>query len=196
MNFYRLLPFPNQEDKFENFQKNNSVSIAWDKLGDVNGLKRSDIKKKFLQTYPKESANQLVPGYFIKFLEMKPGDIILIPYSSQYHIFEVVGQYYYDNQEKDISLKHKIDVRFLKTTDKNEFSTKMQGSIATRPTLTSLNEYSTDLEDFLNNNSPMSVSQKNSFMFFNDEGSIVLSFSDNISKKRIETFFNKVLDQI
>ncbi|MFK4900129.1 hypothetical protein ACFX18_03115 [Lactococcus garvieae] len=196
MNYYRLLPFPNQEDKFENFKRNNSVSIAWDKLGDVNGLERADIKKKFLESYPEESSNQLVPGFFLKLLEMKPGDIILIPYSNQYHIFEVVGQYYFDVQEKDISLKHRIDVRFLRTAEKNEFSTKMQASIAARPTLTSLNEYSADLEAFINNNSPMSVSQKNSFTFSDHEGSIVLSFSDNISKKRIEKFFNKVLDQI
>jgi len=137
-----------------------------------------------------------VPGFFVKLLEMNPGDIILTPYSNQYHIFEVVGQYYFDVQEKDISIKHRIDVRFLKTAEKNEFSEKMQASIATRPTLTSLDEYSADLEAFINNNSPMSVSQKNSFTFFDHEDSIVLSFSDNISKKRIEKFFNKVLDQI
>ena len=125
--YFRLLPFPEGEDKFNEFKEKGFVSIGWWELFSVTDLTREQIKERYMETYPTSTvhASRLVASYFIKLQEMTPGDVILIPYSGEYHFFEVEGKYFFDNEEQDIALKQRIKVKFIKKLNKNRKSLKV-----------------------------------------------------------------------
>ena len=196
--YFRLLPFPEGEDKFNEFKEKGFVSIGWWELLSVKKLTREQIKERYMETYPTSTvhASRLVASYFIKLQEMTPGDVILIPYSGEYHFFEVEGKYFFDNEEQDIALKQRIKVKFIKKLNKNSFSTKFRKSIGVQPTLTYLGEYKDEIESVLLGDDPISLSKQKAFVYTESSGSISLSYSDNISKKILKEFFDKVQDEI
>lgn len=195
--YFRLLPFPYNEDKFNEFKDKGFVSIGWGPLGDLTELTREQIKERYMKRYPNSTihASRLVASYFVKLKEMNPGDVILIPYGVEYHFFEVEGNYFFDNDERDIALQQRIKVKFIKKLDKNIFSSKMIKSIGVQPTLTYLGEYKDEIESVLLGGDRISLSKHKAFIYNESIGSISLTYSDNVSKKLLKEFFDKVLDE-
>lgn len=203
INYYRLLPSPGGKDRFYEFKKKGFVSIGWSELGDVTDLTREQIKQRYMETYANSKIHtaRLVASYFVKLKDLKKGDVILIPHSEQYHLFKVEGSYLFDSDEKDVFLQQGVKGVFTKTFDKNIFSPKMVRSIGARPTITWLKDYEKEIEEASVTTSsleksPILLSKQRSFVYAESGGSITLNYSDNISKKRLEEFFNKVLDEI
>lgn len=196
--YFRLLPFPGGEDKLTQFLNTDSLSVGWAELNDVSNLDREEIKARYMKTYPGSNihASRLVASYFIKLKELMPGDIILVPHSDQYHFFEVVGGYFYDGEEQDVYMRQRIKVSFITTLEKNDFSAKMRKSIGVQPTITWIQQYKDEIDRALYGKAPMVLLKQKSVVYMESKGSITLNYNDSVSKKTLQEFFTKVLEEI
>lgn len=146
--FYEIRPFPNHEDRYGEFIKNNFVAIGWPEILDISNLSFEEIKaeiKKLHPDYDPTKSGQIA-GFFTKLLNIKIGDIILIPYFDNegpiVTIAKVTKPYYYDKNYYEKHMAHQLGIERITDISRSEILNhykKLNNSLNARLTLTKIN---------------------------------------------------------
>lgn len=124
------------------------VAIGWPEVTDISKLLPTDVKsiiKKYHPDYPATKTGQIA-GFLKRLLEIKTGDIILIPYyNSGYPIVtvaKVTREYYYDINYYKEHMTHQLGIAPIINISRNELSKRypnLSNSLSARLTLTKIN---------------------------------------------------------
>lgn len=162
-NYYKIGFSPNGEDHFENFESMGIVAIGWPKIGTLDKLVgadentiREEVRSRIKNEYPQiESSITIgqIAGYFVKFLSIKQGDIIVTTRNQQLYIYEVTGTYSYRDVKDHTAHRIEIDTKgktMVPLNDSSDISPKFKRAAQNRLTIISLNEYATQIEMLIN----------------------------------------------
>jgi restriction system protein len=129
------------EDAFliDDFRKKNFVSIGWNELGDVSGIKRRDEIKKLVEEinyYSKKSQVNIAAGQISRFLfDFEKGDYAVTydPTNRVYLVGEIQSDYEYN--EKISEYYHVRKVKWLGEVKRDKLSTKTKNSLGAISTI-------------------------------------------------------------
>lgn len=164
-NYFKIGFKPNGLDHFKTFESESIVAIGWPEIGDLSDLIKKDentirdsVRAKVENKYPDINNNITIgqiAGYFVKFLSIKEGDIIVIPRENNLYIYKVLDGYFYsvDNAKQHTSHRVKIDTKnkvIVPLNASSDISPTFKRAAQNRLTLISLNEYATQIEMLIN----------------------------------------------
>lgn len=105
----------NGGDNFENFYFDQYVAIGWDKIDDLDSIKRyslNDLKDEIIELYPDDSKPGSTASQIMRFVnDMKIGDYVLVPGANCDRI--AIGQITSDPYIYEASEQERIDVMFF-----------------------------------------------------------------------------------
>ncbi|AIG66150.1 hypothetical protein ACRHK7_03105 [Weissella tructae] len=97
--YLQLGSSPNGEQRIEEFIADNIVAIGWPAIGDLSEFTTYSVQKKKDIIYPKieqhypglsSRALGLYTGYFVRFLSVKPGDVLVVRPSGTNELYFLV----------------------------------------------------------------------------------------------------------
>lgn len=152
--YFEVRAFPDRKDKYKFFIENKIVCLGWPKIGDIQHLKddldrQNKIKKLLLEHYEGDFKNKgpyltQVATFFTRFLDMKHGDIILIPYKKKdiVTIATVNSLYKYKNSPEFIQehTAHQISIDKIVDIDIDSISKSLTNRLRAQLTLTRIDE--------------------------------------------------------
>jgi restriction system protein len=157
----------------------NCIALGWTEVDkDLSPFIKLE-KKEFVQSISpllKEAFPDRTPKYWEGSARqlyklsslMKIDDIVFVPNekSSTIDIARVTSGYYYDTGSNELPYRHRRDVEWIISIDKNSLSTPFQNSVGSILTLFSLNSYSEDIEAILGKLVPTAGSIEESIKTF------------------------------
>lgn len=143
---------------FDDFLKNNYISINWDDVGNIDYLKNTDdkkLKEHVSEVYPKDEKPGYIAGQLKKFVnDIKIGDIVLIPSVNSTRIaFGTVTSEVYSYDTSSIvkspnlcPFKKRMNVSWIKVLNKNEFNSDLYRVMTTHITISNITKH----QEFIN----------------------------------------------
>lgn len=140
---------------FDDFCKNNYISIGWDEFSNIEQLrseKEEILKEKISQTYK----NEKKPGYILNQIKrfvfnLKKGDMVLIPSENSSLIaFGIIEDEIYikDVPSSPLNIKNpkctykkRINVNWIRIMNKDKFEPYLRMLLFTHTTVSNINEY-------------------------------------------------------
>lgn len=147
----------NEISQEENLINTEVISIGWKELGDLSKIKlgtREEFNRHYNKSYPgntKQSIAQSVGQIYRFIYEVKVGDYVVFPtkYNRMINIGQVIGEYFYDDEEK--KYVHKRKVKWLKMLPRKNFSQGALYEVGSFLTLFKIKTYSEEFISALSN---------------------------------------------
>lgn len=193
--YFRLRAFPNLEDHYEDFIKNDFVALGWTATGNLVGKSKEEVRAALdieIYKFKNKRALGLAVGFFMRLLSMKKGDIIVVPHDNKTITFlEVTSTYYYDEAFISDHMAHQVKTKFLKKISVSDIPLVFKKSIDTMATLISLNKYAELIEDLLQEkDTKNSGFSTHTFVSNSQSKKIIMTISENVDRNDIEMFIN------
>ena len=202
--YFEVRSYPNQKDQYTLFIKDNIICLGWPSIGDLSTLKldknrKYKIKNRLQKAYPNLFKNKpayltQVATFFIRFLDMREGDIILIPRSkeSKLSIATVSSSYHYNDtaKYKTTDTSHQVGIQNVINVNMDTLSKSLKNRLRARLTLTLIGE---DKHDEINrlyklNNVDKDIQHnKNNIFYTNSKPTVGYSTT---SKNNTQLLFN------
>ena len=152
--YYEVRAFPDRKDRYNFFIENKIVCLGWPKIGDIQYLRddkdrQNKIKKLLLKYYDVDFKNKgpylaQVATFFTRFLDMKHGDIILIPYNKKsiVTIATVNSLYKYNGSTEFIQkhMAHQVSIENIIDVGTDNISKSLTNRLRAQLTLTRIDE--------------------------------------------------------
>lgn len=194
--YFRLRAFPNLQDHYEDFIKNEFVALGWPDTDDLTGKSKEEIRYALVKkyTFKNNRALGLAVGFFSRILSMKKGDIIIVPHDNKTITFlEVTSTYIYDKKFENVHMAHQVKTKYLKKISVSDIPHSFKKSIDTMATLTSLNKYADLIEDILHEKeTKKSEISTNTFISDNPSKKIIITISEDVDRNDLEMFINSL----
>lgn len=196
ISYYRMRAFPNHVDRFSDFMEGGYVSIGWPATGDVSNDSKEVIFQKLSNNYQELTTRALglTTGFFTRLLAMKKKDLILIPYDNEIVVIaEVTEPYKFYPDFTEEHTAHRVGIKELKTVKVSDLPSDLKRSVDTIATVINLDKYAKEIDKLISSEA-ISVEKTSGLIFFsnNTEKDIVLQISENVTKKDLEEFIDKV----
>ncbi len=123
----------------DEFLTQGIVAIGWNKIGDLKNLKTLDeLKNRLRKAYPNSKLSQVnnYAGQIFRFrfdFQILDKVISYNPMSRNYHIGEIISDYYYD--EGSLDYHHKRKVKWIKDIPRDILSTKTKNTLGSTLTI-------------------------------------------------------------
>jgi 5-methylcytosine-specific restriction protein B len=188
------------------WQKENFISIGWDDLGDLSDYDTKDaLTKSFIETYKpkKHPKNDSLACYEFAH-SLKIGDFVFVKkgISNIVGLGKVTGDYVFDETRKEHRHVRKVD--WIKTGDWNLKNDNQQAHIKTLTKITRYPEYLTYLKDLLDGKKT-AISSERSYWWLNanpkmwnpsdravGETQTYTSYGEKGNKRRVYKYFEEV----
>lgn len=141
---------------YNEFYNNDFVGIEWDEISDLKFIQNTDesiLKQKVEEVYNDVQKPGYIVGQIKKFMDIKVGDIVLIPSEGSEYlaIGEVIGDVYIyeednftqwlkDDQEKSI-IKKRCNVKWLKEFKRSDWDPYLTRIIYSNSAIVDANKY-------------------------------------------------------
>jgi len=160
-NYFKIGTKPNGTFRFPEFDSEGYFAIGWPDIGDLTehvNDKESEIREiihsKLEQDEPNKTRRGQIAGYFVKFLSIKKGDVIVTSVENNLYIYTVQNSYFYSTSNIPDHTAHRIKVDLnskviVPIRDASDISPKFKRAAQNRLTIISLNGYATQIEMLL-----------------------------------------------
>lgn len=139
----------------------NYFKIAWPEVGDLTELvsKNDDIirdavRHKLINSIQNKTTLGQVAGYFVRFLNIKKGDIVVTSRENRLYMYTVKKSYYYSEENERNHTSHRIEIDkksevILPFSEPLNISPKFKRVTQNRLTIISLNDYASQIDMLL-----------------------------------------------
>lgn len=160
-NYFKIGWKPNGVDQFNDFIEQGYFAIAWPEVGDLKHLVdksedeiRTYIRSKLEGEIKNKNTLGQVAGYFVRFLSIKAGDIIVTSRENHLYMYKVTERYFYSNENAINHTAHRIKIDkkskvIIPLSDSLDISPKFKRATQNRLTIISLNDYFEQIEMLL-----------------------------------------------
>lgn len=160
--YFEFRAAPNGIDQYNRFMTDNFVAIGWPKIGDVSQIKpdsknsqRQIIKQRLSANYPKDFKDKSiyltqVTTFFIRLLNMREGDILLIPNldkkDPKVTIATVSEPYHYNDTDTFMAINSTHQIGISGISEKkhevqlSDLSTSLRNRLRAQLTITLISE--------------------------------------------------------
>ena len=160
-NYFKIGWKPNGVDRFKEFQAEGYFAIAWPEVGDLTELvsKNDDIirdavRHKLINSIQNKTTLGQVAGYFVRFLNIKKGDIVVTSRENRLYMYTVKKSYYYSEENERNHTSHRIEIDkksevIIPFSEPLNISPKFKRVTQNRLTIISLNDYASQIDMLL-----------------------------------------------
>jgi len=157
-NYFKIGVKPNAIFRFHEFDSEGYFAIGWPDVGDLTKHINADeskirelVRSKLEEKEPNKIRRGQISGYFVKFLSIKKGDIIITSVENSLYIYTVQSPYFYSPKHISDHTAHRIKIDkdskvIIPIGDASDISPKFKRATQNRLTIISLNEYATQIE--------------------------------------------------
>ncbi|MET3563832.1 hypothetical protein ABID30_002929 [Enterococcus rotai] len=140
--YFEVRAFPDNRDQYDTFKSLGFIAIGWPKVRDVSGKTGTQIREELLHVYPnlqsrpKIVATQIT-NYFLKLIEMKIDDVILIPYKGKFvTIARVTEPYSYKSEFTSDDMTHQVGIEIIRKISLTKIDKSLRNRLRARLTIT------------------------------------------------------------
>ena len=149
MNAWLVRPFPNNQNRINEFHAQSMVAIGWPGIGNLTGKSREDIKKILAQ--PPYNAKGLELGNAYATIDIfvnqaNIGDLVLVPNGDDIYFAEIVSDYKFEASVIIDGYPHQRDVRWISSTSRSALSKELRTSLKVHRTTANLSRHSEEIE--------------------------------------------------
>lgn len=178
--YFEVRAFPDKRDQYDTFKSLGFIAIGWPKVGDVSGKTSTQIREELLHEYPslqirpKIVATQIT-NYFLKLIEMKVDDVILIPYKGEsVTIAKVTEPYSHKSEFTSDDMTHQVGIEIIRNVNLTKIDKSLRNRLRARLTITRFDKiYYSEINALIDNKN-LSEHEK----FNKDMSAIIEEYTD------------------
>ena len=154
--YYMVRAMDSSKPYFDYFEKKKIIGVGWSEVNfskyadDIEGLIKAVRKQFYTQTETLERVISRKLNEIRLFMEIKPGDCIIVPYPSAFIIAEVTGTIQYDKDALSLDISNQFPVNYfdkMKKYPRSLLSTALQSRLgAPGMTISDLSKFSDEIE--------------------------------------------------
>jgi predicted Mrr-cat superfamily restriction endonuclease len=149
MKTWLLRPYPDSQDRLDDFKKEGIVAIGWSLTGDLSGLEQDDYRKILEDAYKLKGMSLTSTAItFDLFLnQMSIGDVLLIPYEDKALFARVESDYFFNAANKE-GYAHQRKVSWKTGVERKELPMDLRSALKNKRVVASLEAYDSVICEF------------------------------------------------
>ena len=153
--YWVVRPNPDRTDRMEEFPQQDLIAIGWPHLPTLDQLNEDQLFAKLQVSNPDATKRTLKmqQNMIIRFcMQMKVGDLVVVPYGKLIYFARIVGDYRYSRQAIKDGYPHQRQVEWLlekKGFPRLQLDTTLRGALRPQLALYSVEDYGPKIDQLL-----------------------------------------------